>query len=99
MKFKGIIWVSGFSIIFFFLPSLALKIFDYLRFLPWRYQMWLVYFFLATIIFGFARRNFRHRKNEKNLESKDNLLFIAKRRLAEGDISLEEFRQIKQEIK
>lgn len=98
MKSKELIWVGGFSSIFFFLPSLALKIGEYFINAPWSVKRMTGYSLVAVALIGFIRRRLRWRKLKQAFFSKDAPLIIAQRRLAQGEISLDEFRQIKEEL-
>jgi hypothetical protein len=97
---KAITWIGSFAVIFLFLPSLALKIWDFLVTAPWQYKSWLVYLVVAVFIIMIARSRFRKKKNAPTGQGGyDSLLLTAKQRLAKGEISLEEFREIRQELK
>ena len=99
MKWKAIAWVGSFATIFLFLPSLALKIWDYIIYAPWQSKSWLFYIFIALALI-FAVRWRIHRRSIHQLPPKEeaSLLFIAKERLVKGEITLEEFREIRREL-
>lgn len=99
MKGKAIICVGSFATIFLFLPSLAMKIWDFLLKAPWAAKSWLFYIFLTLLIFFGVRWRLRRRANDLSRPKEEvSLLFIAKERLVKGEISLEEFREIRREL-
>lgn len=98
MRFKGIIWVGGFSTVFLLLPSMAIKLWEAFKLMPWQYKSWLFYFITALVLVLVARHNLKRRKAINKPETDDNLLLLAKKRLAQGEITLEEYRQIKEEL-
>lgn len=98
MRSKELIWVGGFSSIFFFLPSLALKLGDYFIRAPWPIKRMIGYGLVAVMLIAFIRRRLKWRKLKRALFSGDAPIAIAQRRLAQGEISLDEFRQIKEEL-
>ncbi len=98
-KLRGIVWVGSFSIIFLFIPSLAIKIWEYLTEAPWPNKSWLFYLGGAFLLIIFAGNRWRKRKEIlKNPVLVESPILIAKQRLAKGEISIEEFRQIRQEL-
>ncbi|HBF39527.1 MAG TPA: hypothetical protein DDW50_19685 [Firmicutes bacterium] len=99
MKWKVIVWVGSFAIIFLFLPSLAMKIGDYIVNAPWQDKSWLFYILIAlALILGVRRRLHKRAANQSPPKEEVSLLFIAKERLVKGEISLEEFREIRREL-
>ena len=99
MKWKVIAWVGSFAVIFLFLPSLAVKIWNYLAGAPWQAKSWLFYIILAlTVIFVVRWRWHKRTSLKSNGHEEGSLLFLAKERLVKGEISLEEFKAIKQEL-
>lgn len=100
LKYKGVIWVSAFSIIFLFIPSLAQKVWSYLLYAPWQAKSWVFYILLALLAVFLVSRRFRKKRLlQGNQLEQDSLLGIAKKRLVKGEISIEEFRRIRQELK
>jgi len=99
MHLKSLFWLGSFSTIFFFLPSLFLKIGELFISSSWRLKIGLTYLSVGLIIVMIARRRLARLKREKILKQPEDLLYLAKRRLAEGEITLKEFREIKQELK
>lgn len=97
---RGLTWIGSISVIFLFLPSLAIKIWEYLVTAPWPNKRWLFYFLGAIVIFIIARMRWRKRSREKatNLQMNEEPIFLAKQRLAKGEIGIEEFRAIKDEL-
>ena len=98
MNLRSLVWVSSISIAFLFLPSLALKILN----APWEFKRWLVYAVLALVIVHIAKKRWRNKfdsAKNKPLEPEVSPLLLAKQRLAKGEIGLEEFREIRQELK
>jgi Predicted membrane protein len=100
MKLKVGVWVASISVIFLFLPSLAIKIWNYFMEAPWQAKRWIFYLLSAFALFSIIRWRWRRRRNDSMLKKKDDisLLFLAKERLVKGEISLEEFREIKREL-
>jgi len=99
MKYKGLVWVGSLASVFLFLPSLAIKLWEFLTGAPWRQKSWFVYPLLAVALFQTIRLRSRVRKSRSNLDCQDSLIFLAKQRLVKGELSLEEFRQIREELK
>jgi hypothetical protein len=95
---KPMAWVGSFATLFFFLPSLGKRLWEALATAPWRYQRWVFYLLLAGTIFAFARRRIAERKIETANLADQSLMDILKQRLVKGEIGLEEFRIIRQEI-
>ncbi|HEX3043557.1 MAG TPA: hypothetical protein VHY08_02285 [Bacillota bacterium] len=62
MKHKSLIWVASLGVIFLFLPSLALKIWDFLVKAPWPYKSWLVYLLISIGLIKWVRWRLKHRK-------------------------------------
>jgi uncharacterized membrane protein len=54
---------------------------------------------LFIILFQTVRVRRRIRKSGTHMNSHDSLIFLAKKRLVEGELSIEEFRQIREELK
>lgn len=98
MKLKGLIWVSSFATIFLFLPSLAFKLWEFLTQAPWAQKSWLVYSATGLVLLQVVGARLRFRKKIAGPRSPESLLFLAKQRLVKGELSLEEFRQIREEI-
>ncbi len=99
MKYRGLVWVSSLASIFLFLPSLAIKLWELLTGAPWRQKSWVVYPLIAIALFQAIRIRRRFRKSKSNLDCQDSLVYLAKQRLVKGELSLEEFRQIREELK
>lgn len=99
MEFKGLVWVGSLASIFLFLPSLAIKLQEWITGAPWSQKSWLVYTFLALIFFQVIRIRRRFQKSRPCFGSDDSLIFLAKERLVKGELSIEEFRQIKEELR
>jgi uncharacterized membrane protein len=101
MRWRVISWVGSFTMVFLFLPSLAIKIWDYLMGAPWKAKSWIFYMMMGLLVVFWVRwRWHRHKRLATKLEKKEevSLLFLAKERLVKGEISLEEFREIRQEL-
>lgn len=101
MKLKGIIYVSIIATVFLFLPSLALIVWESISSLSWEYKQWSFYLAFALIILGIARYKLRRAKLKQNTGlqvDEASLLLLAKQRLVQGEISIDEFRQIKEEL-
>lgn len=99
MKYKGFVWVTSIASIFLFLPSLAIKLWEFISGAPWSQKSWLVYPLMIIILFQVIRIRYRYRKRRSGFDSSDSLIFLAKQRLAKGELSIEEFRQIREELK
>jgi uncharacterized membrane protein len=98
MRWEKLFGVGSFATIFFFLPSLALKGWELLVFAPWQSKRWLIYPVVGLLAFWGVRR--RWRQADRRTGGDDHsLLYLAKQRLVKGEISVEEFRQIRQELK
>ncbi len=99
MGLKGLTRVGSLMIIFFFLPSIGLKIWEYLVYSPWPAKSWLVYLTLGIVLIYLARIRMRKRAllNRKKT-GEPSLLQIATERLVKGEISVAEYRAIKREI-
>ncbi len=100
MKLKTVVGVGSMAVIFLFLPSLAIKAWEFLVAAPWPVKRWLVYFLVGVILVRIAMARYR-RKKQLRLEqpAATSLLEIAKERLVRGEISLDEFRAIKEELR
>ena len=98
MKRKVAVWVGSFAVIFLFLPSLAVKIGLFFVEAPWHAKSWFFYLLTGLLLIFFLR--WRRKKNVSLREKNEqfSLLFLAKERLAKGEISLEEFREIRREL-
>lgn len=99
MKYKGLITVSSFATIFFFLPSLAFKLWRFLMEAPWSQKSWIVYLVSGLMIIQVARARLKSRKKPFSPPSLEALTFLAKERLVKGELSIEEFRRIREELK
>ena len=99
MKYHGLVWVSSLATFFLFLPSMAFKLWVFITGAPWSQKGWLVYLFLVVAIVQGVRLRRRFRKRQPNIDSLDALLFLAKQRLVKGELSVEEFRQIREELR
>lgn len=99
MKYKGLVWVSSIATIFLFLPSLAMKLWEYVAYAPWPQKSWVLYLLSGFMIIQAVRAWRRFRKKALDLNSPEALIFIAKQRLVKGELSIEEFRQIREELK
>ncbi len=102
MSLRGFIWVGSISVIFLFLPSLAGKIWDFFVYAPWQAKSWIIYLLVALILIRIAVARLKRRalrKVTEPLATSAASLNIAKERLARGEINLEEFRAIKEELK
>lgn len=99
MKYKGLVWVSSLATIFLFLPSLAIKLWEFLIGAPWSQKSWVVYSLLGVVVIQIVRARRRFRKELSVLHSPDTLVFLAKQRLVKGELSIEEFRQIREELR
>jgi len=100
MSLKTWITVGSIALIFLFLPSLGLKLWDFLIYAPWGVKSWLFYLGLAGIALFWVRLRKRKQASAANLEIADQEepIIIAKRRLAMGEINLTEYRELKQEL-
>ena len=99
MKYKGLVWVSSFATIFFFLPSLAIKLWEFLIRAPWSQKSWILYLLSGIVIIQIVRGRRRLRKKLADLRSPESLIFLAKQRLVKGELSIEEFREIREELR
>jgi hypothetical protein len=99
MKYKGLVWVSCLATVFLFLPSLAMILWRYFIDAPWSQKSWAFYLLLGYIIIQGVRARRRFHKKAVDLNSPEALIFLAKQRLVKGELSIEEFRQIREEIK
>ncbi|MGD8399933.1 MAG: hypothetical protein PVH64_03200 [Bacillota bacterium] len=99
MQWEKPVFVGSFATIFFFLPSLSWKLWEWLFYAPWPYKRGLLYPLLTLLGYWGVRR--RRRRLNRNGGDQDNqsLLFMAKQRLVKGEISLEEYRAIRHELK
>lgn len=101
MKLKIVSRVGSLIVVFFFLPSLIIKIWQFLVCAPWPAKSWLVYLALGLGLIFIARYRFTKRLRRKTRGSGDgepNLLQIAKERLVKGEISVAEFKEIRHEL-
>jgi uncharacterized membrane protein len=99
MKHKGLVWVSSLASIFLFLPSLAIKLWEFITGASWHQKRWLVYSLVVMLLIQIIKIRLRFRKRTSGLDSHDSLVFLAKQRLVKGELSIEEFRQIREELK
>ncbi len=99
MKYKGIAWVSSLASIFFFLPSLAIKLWEFMTGAPWHQKSWIFYLLSGLVIIHIVRARQRLWKKPRDLHSPESLIFLAKQRLVKGELSIEEFRQIREELR
>jgi uncharacterized membrane protein len=99
MSLRSMVWIASFATIFLFLPSLAGKTWQFLVYAPWPVKSWIVYFLIGAFLIGLARSRFR-RRNRLRLEAAAPVspLAIAKERLARGEISIDEFRALREEL-
>jgi uncharacterized membrane protein len=99
MRGEKLIWVGSFATIFFFLPSLAFKGWELLAFAPWPAKRWLlIYPVVGLVVYWGVRRRWRQ-ANRRIGGDDHSLLFLAKQRLVKGEISVAEFREIRQALK
>lgn len=99
MRYHRLVWVSILATFFLFLPSMAIKLWEFITGAPWPQKSWLVYLFLVVAVVQGVRLRRRFRKNRPNIDSNDTLIFLAKQRLVRGELSIEEFRQIREELR
>jgi hypothetical protein len=98
MYLKRMAWVSSLATFFFFMPSLAGKLWEAFAELSWQYKRWFVYPLLAGLTFALVRRRVAGRRMKTATLTNRSLTDILKQRLVKGEISLEEFRRIRLEI-
>ena len=100
MSLKSWIFIGSIGLVFLFLPSLGLKLWDLLLYAPWGVKSWLFYLGLAGLGFFWVRLRKRKQTEEGGTEVVDmeTPLMIAKRRLAKGEINLAEYRELKEEL-
>ncbi len=99
MKYRRMAGVAGFMSVFFFLPSLAVKLWNWLVYAPWHRKSWLVYLLIGLLVIAWVRHRAGNWKLRlQPVDQTNQPLQIAKQRLAAGELSLEEFRRIKQEL-
>lgn len=99
MNLKAISRVGSLAVIFFFLPSLFIKLWNFLVDAPWAVKRWLVYLVMGLGLILAARYRLKKHLRQKTMgNSEANLLQIAKGRLAKGEISIAEYREIRQEL-
>lgn len=99
MNLKGISRVGSLMVVFFFLPSLLIKIWQFVAYAPWASKSWLVYLALGLGLIFIARQRFRKRLRPGAAQKGDpSLLQIAKERLVKGEISVAEFKEIRREL-
>jgi hypothetical protein len=99
MRWRVIAWVSSFAVVFLFLPSLAVKMWAYVTDAPWPSKRWVFYIVIGlALFFGVRWRRRRRISNQEKKKDELSLLFLAKERLVKGEISLEEFREIRREL-
>jgi hypothetical protein len=99
MNLKIISRVGSLVVVFFFLPSLMLKIWQFLVYAPWPAKSWLVYLALGLGLIWIIRRRLKKQSRQKTAGGSEvNFLAIAKERLVKGEISVAEFKEIRQEL-
>lgn len=99
MNLKIVSRVGSLIVVFFFLPSLMIKIWRFLVDAPWTAKSWLFYLALGVGLILMARYRWKKQLRRKTTGSGElNLLEIAKERLVKGEISLTEFKEIRQEL-
>jgi uncharacterized membrane protein len=98
VKYKAWVWIGGLSSIFFFLPSLAIKIFQFILESSWQIKSIFVYAGLGIILIDLIRHRLLWKRINPETIQEVTPLLIVQRRLAEGKISLDEYRQIKEEL-
>ncbi len=100
MSLKSWIFIGSIGLVFLFLPSLGLKLWDLLLYAPWGVKSWLFYLGLAGGAFLWMRLRKRQQTAESELDvvAQEDPLMIAKRRLARGEIDLAEYRELKEEL-
>lgn len=98
VKYRSWVWVGGLSSIFFFLPSLALKLWRLVWESSWQVKSFIIYGVIGIFLVGFIRRRLIWKRDRLEMTNEAAPLLIVQRRLAEGKISLDEFRKIKQEL-
>ena len=102
MKQKKIAWVGGVALVFFLLPPLGMKIWDYLIITPWPQKIWLVYLVMGIGLVGIVRlrlRRLRRKEQDQDIPSESQLIYLAKERLVKGEITPEQYREIRKELK
>lgn len=106
MNLKVITRVGSLMVVFFFLPSIGIKIWQYLTEAPWPAKSWLVYLALGLSVILIVRYRWQRRVRQKAAQTEEpdflkelKLLLIAKERLVKGEITLAEFKEIRQELK
>lgn len=103
MVLKKVTWIGSLALLFFFLPSLAYKIWNFIVFAPWQVKSWLFYLILAIVMINLIRWRLRRKNSHPETgrippDEEMKPMLIAKERYAKGEINLEEFRAIKQEL-
>lgn len=99
MNLKIISRVGSLMVIFFFLPSIVIKIWGFLAYAPWAAKSWLVYLALGLGLIWMVRRRLKKQLRPRTTGGGAvNLLEIAKERLVKGEISVAEFKEIRQEL-
>ncbi|NLW46458.1 MAG: hypothetical protein GXY86_03860, partial [Firmicutes bacterium] len=66
---------------------------------PWSQKSWVFYLLLGYLIIQVVRVRRRFHKKAVDLNSPDSLIFLAKQRLVKGELTIDEFRQIREELK
>ena len=97
MRLKALVWVSSFAVICFFLPSLVMKLWEWLRSDLWFYRGWLIYPLVAFLLIFIARRRRRAQLARSGM-GEGQLLLLVKERLARGEITIDEFHLLRQEL-
>jgi uncharacterized membrane protein len=99
MSLKIISRVGSLMVVFFFLPSLIIKIWQFVVYAPWPAKSWLVYLALGAGLIMIVRYRLKRRVQRRTTGGGDlNLLQIARERLVKGEISVAEFKEIRQEL-
>lgn len=100
MKLKKWAWIGGLALFFLLLPSFTVKLWDFLTLAPWPQKSWLVYLLVSFGVIGLVRWRMRRisSKEQNPVPSDTQLLYFAKERLAKGEITPEEYREIRREL-
>lgn len=100
MKRKKYAWVGGLAMVFFLLPSLAVKLWDYLTLAPWPQKSRLIYLIMGICLISIVRLRLRRlrRREQDVVLSENRLIYLAKERLVKGEITPEEYREIRREL-
>jgi uncharacterized membrane protein len=99
MNLKVFSRVGSLAVIFFFLPSLLIKIWDFFVYAPWQAKSWLVYLIVGVGLIFLVRYRWKKQARLKTAGTPEiSLLQTAKERLVKGEISLTEYKEIRQEL-